>query len=271
MMILSRTVRLTVRPPRSGSVHAAPAAAAASLLSGVAASDAIGAYFEITVSVAGMPDPVSGYVIPIGAIDSAVRETVAPLVERALWPGPGSIPAAQMLSLPRVAADAVAARLNRPVDSLTLHLNPFDRISWSPAMPARVLLSAQIECAAAHRLHAPSLDDAANRALFGKCNNPNGHGHNYRIEATVSMPADGADGALGLPALARILDEHVTRRIDHRHLNLDVPEFAQRIPSVEHIASACVDWLREPVRRAGGALVRVSVWETEKTCATVEA
>lgn len=137
-------------------------------------------------------------------------------------------------------------------------------------MPDTILLTAQIECAAAHRLHAPGLDEAANRALFGKCNNPNGHGHNYRIEATVAVPL--ADPArLAMPQLAQILSEHVDRRIDHRHLNLDVPEFAQTIPSVEHIAAACRGWLEEPVRAAGGRLVRVTVWETEKTSATVEA
>lgn len=270
MITLSRTVRFTVhRAP--GRSEGASAAAPASMLSGQAASDALGAYFEVTVTVAGDPDPVSGYVIPIGAIDAAVRDAVAPLLAGALW---GERPAAACHAagpLARAACEAVSARLGRPVRELCLHLNPFDRIQWSPTMPTRVLLSAQVECAAAHRLHAPTLDDAANRALFGKCNNPNGHGHNYRIEATVAVPADAPEGALGLPTLARILEEHVTRRIDHRHLNLDVPEFAKRIPSVEHIASACVEWLREPVRRAGGELVRVSVWETEKTCATAEA
>lgn len=137
-------------------------------------------------------------------------------------------------------------------------------------MPETVLLSAQIECAAAHRLHAGNLDAEANRALFGKCNNPNGHGHNYRVEATVAVQLSDPN-RMGMSQLARILSEHVERRIDHRHLNLDVPEFAHTIPSVEHIATACRGWLEAPVRESGGRLVRVTVWETEKTSATVEA
>lgn len=270
MITLSRTVRLTVHGLKARDEGAQPIAPP-SMLSGHVTTSALGAYFEISVEVAGVPDPVSGYVIPIGAIDAAVREVAGPLLARALWdPAGGALPPAPG-PLTRALCDGVSARLGRPVHCLTLHLNPFDRTQWSPSMPERILLSAQIECAAAHRLHAPALDDAANRALFGKCNNPHGHGHNYRIEATVSVPASGPEGGMGLPELARLLEEHVTRRIDHRHLNLDVPEFAQRIPSVEHIASACVDWLRDPVRRAGGELVRVRVWETEKTCATAEA
>ncbi len=137
-------------------------------------------------------------------------------------------------------------------------------------MPDTVLLTAQIECAAAHRLHARELDADANRALFGKCNNPNGHGHNYRVEATVAVSL-GDSSRMGMAQLARLLSEHVERRIDHRHLNLDVPEFADTIPSVEHIAAACRAWLEGPARAAGGRLVRVTVWETEKTSATVEA
>ena len=137
-------------------------------------------------------------------------------------------------------------------------------------MPETVLLSAQVVCAAAHRLHARNLDAEANRALFGKCNNPNGHGHNYRVEATVAVSLTDPN-RMGMSQLARILAEHVERRIDHRHLNLDVPEFASTIPSVEHIAAACRRWLEAPVRDAGARLVRVTVWETEKTSATVEA
>lgn len=240
--------------------------------SGRISGDGLGAYFACTVSVDGNPDPVSGYVISIADIDSAVRGELAPLLVAALWPDSGT--SATSAGDPAIIARALALRLSEtlrpPVAALALHVNPFDSFSWEARMPDTVLLTTQIECAAAHRLHAPELGEAANRALFGKCNNPNGHGHNYRVEATVAVSLSDPN-RMGMVRLAQILSEHVERRIDHRHLNLDVPEFARVIPSVEHIAAACRGWLDEPVRAAGGRLVRVTVWETEKTSATVEA
>jgi 6-pyruvoyltetrahydropterin/6-carboxytetrahydropterin synthase len=224
------------------------------------------------VSVDGIPDALSGYVISIADIDAAVRRELPQLVAAALWPDPGATAnsAGDPACIVRSLAQRLSTSLGTPVSALSLHINPFDAYSWEAQMPDTVLLTAQIECAAAHRLHARELDAEANRALFGKCNNPNGHGHNYRVEATVAVPLDDSS-RMGMAQLARLLADHVERRIDHRHLNLDVPEFADTIPSVEHIAAACCAWLEGPVRAAGGRLVRVTVWETEKTSATVEA
>lgn len=273
MTRLSRTVRLTVHPPRDTGTAPQPhePVHAVSLRSGQISRYGLGAYFSCTVSVDGVPDATSGYVISISAIDAAVRAELPPLLSSALWPDSGTADtsAVDPSTIVPTLAQRISAALGRPVAALSLHANPFDSYSWENQMPDTVMLTAQIECAAAHRLHARELDAAANRELFGKCNNPNGHGHNYRVEATVAVPLNDP-APMGMPALARILSEHVERRIDHRHLNLDVPEFSQTIPSVEHIAAACRDWLEPPVRAAGGRLVRVTVWETEKTSATVE-
>jgi 6-pyruvoyltetrahydropterin/6-carboxytetrahydropterin synthase len=274
MTRLSRTVRLTVHPPRDTGTAPQPHAGlhAVSLRSGQVSGSGLGAYFACTVTCLGSPNPVSGYVISIGDIDSAVRQALPPLLREALWPDSGTTAAsaADPVWLVRTLGDRLSEALGRPIAALSLHVNPYDAYAWEAHMPDTVLLTAQIECAAAHRLHAPTLDDAANRALFGKCNNPNGHGHNYRVEATVAVSLSDPT-RMGMSHLARILAENVERRMDHRHLNLDVPEFSDTIPSVEHIAAACRSWLEGPVRASGGRLVRVTVWETEKTSATVEA
>lgn len=274
MTRLSRTVRLTVHPPAPTGAAPQPHTAdrAVSLRSGQILGDGLGAHYACTVSIDGQPDRVSGYVISISELDSAVRSELPPLLTEALWPDSGT--AARSAGDPAILVGTLAQRmckaLRRPIAAITLHVNPFDSYSWEARMPDTVLLTAQIECAAAHRLHAPQLSALENRALFGKCNNPNGHGHNYRVEATVAVTL--ADpGRMSISTLGRILCEHVERRIDHRHLNLDVPEFAGTIPSVEHIAAACRSWLDGPVRAEGGRLVRVTVWETEKTSASVEA
>ncbi len=129
-----------------------------------------------------------------------------------------------------------------------------------------VQISRQCEFAAAHRLHSPDLSAEENLSTFGKCNNPSGHGHNYRLEAVVSVPLDAS--AFGFEQLRDLVQEHVIQRFDHKHLNLDTEEFARLNPSVEHIAKVCHDVLVGPVAKAGGRLKQVTVWETEKTSCT---
>ena len=138
----------------------------------------------------------------------------------------------------------------------------------------RVTLRQSYEFSAAHRLHVPSLSDAENRQLFGKCNNPAGHGHNYRVEPVVAVKV-GAEGArFSLADLERLTEEHIVARFDHKHLNQDTREFGPGPggvnPSVENIARVFFEALAGPVRAAGAdaTLRSVTVWETDRTCAT---
>lgn len=134
-----------------------------------------------------------------------------------------------------------------------------------PATP-RVILRETFEFAASHRLHLSHRSDGENRALFGKCNNPNGHGHNYRIAVSVEVPAEkSADARPGFAEIERIVESEIMARFDHKHLNLDCPEFAMTNPSVENIARISFEVLAEPFAAAGGRLRDVEVWETEKT------
>ena len=133
-----------------------------------------------------------------------------------------------------------------------------------------VLLRQRFEFAASHRLHCPDLDDEANRKMFGKCNNPHGHGHNYKVETCVEAPLGGTDGP-SMPAIETIVGREVIDRFDHRNLNLDCEEFRTLNPSVEHIAAVAYGRLREPIAALGGNLRSVTVWETDKTSATYPA
>ena len=79
---------------------------------------------------------------------------------------------------------------------------------------------------AAHRLHNPSLTDEENRAIFGKCNWPNGHGHNYRLEVTLRGPVDPRTGmVMNLVDLKAAIQDAVLSKVDHRNLDKDVPFF----------------------------------------------
>jgi len=116
---------------------------------------------------------------------------------------------------------------------------------------------------AAHRLHNPARSDAWNTTTFGLCNNPNFHGHNYELEVMVEGPIDPETGyVLDVAVLKQIIDSEVTSVLDHRNLNLDVPWFAERLPSAENIAVFI--WERLVNRLPSGRLARVRLWETPR-------
>lgn len=90
---------------------------------------------------------------------------------------------------------------------------------------------------ASHRLHAHQLDDQANRLIYGKCNNPYGHGHNYSIEVSARGPADPVTGlAAPLSALDDLVNREVLAAFDHRNLNCDTEAFRERVPTTENLA-----------------------------------
>ena len=115
---------------------------------------------------------------------------------------------------------------------------------------------------AAHRVHNPALSDAENRTLFGKCNNPNWHGHNYVLEVSVTGPVDERTGyVIDLGALKRIVEEEVVGKVDHRNLNVEVDFMSGINPTTENIIVACWRVLEPRVRP--GRLTRLRLMETE--------
>ena len=124
-----------------------------------------------------------------------------------------------------------------------------------------IYVTRKIEFSASHLYHNPALSAEENRRLFGKCNNPHGHGHNYVLEVTVAGERDPVTGmVLDLKELKDILQREIIERMDHRFLNYEVPELAGQIPTCENIAQAI--WrLLEP-RIAPGRLHRVRLYET---------
>ncbi len=90
---------------------------------------------------------------------------------------------------------------------------------------------------AAHRLYRKDWSDEKNQAVFGKCNNPNFHGHNYELIVAVTGEVDAETGyVIDMKILSDIIEQEVEEPFDHKNLNLDVPEFQQLIPTAEHIA-----------------------------------
>ena len=124
-----------------------------------------------------------------------------------------------------------------------------------------VFVTRQAEFAASHFYHNPALSPEENRRLFGKCNNPNGHGHNYLLQVTVKGEPDPVTGmVLDLKELKEILNREVLEVMDHRFLNHEVPTFATTIPTTENLAVEI--WRRLAPKLKAGQLHRIRLYET---------
>ncbi|SFP67912.1 6-pyruvoyl trahydropterin synthase family protein [Parafilimonas terrae] len=116
---------------------------------------------------------------------------------------------------------------------------------------------------AAHRLHNDAFDEATNQKVFGKCNNPNYHGHNYELIVKVTGVPDAQTGfVIDLKELSDIIRENVLARFDHKNLNLDVEEFKSLNPTAENIAIIIYKILRPLINSEFD--LRVRLYETER-------
>ena len=123
-----------------------------------------------------------------------------------------------------------------------------------------IFLTRKTEFSSAHYYWVDSWSDEENLRVFGKCANRNGHGHNYTLEVTVAGEVDPVSGfVVDLKALKDILEREVVKDYDHRHLNLEVPEFREAIPTTENIAIAV--WKRLEGKIPNAKLYRVRVYE----------
>jgi 6-pyruvoyltetrahydropterin/6-carboxytetrahydropterin synthase len=115
---------------------------------------------------------------------------------------------------------------------------------------------------ASHRLYNPAFSDAQNEAVFDKCNNPNGHGHNYELEVTVEGPVQADTGyVVDLKVLKEVIRREVIAKVDHKHLNHDVDFLRGIIPTAENIALGI--WKVLVNKLPSGRLVSVRLRETE--------
>ena len=116
---------------------------------------------------------------------------------------------------------------------------------------------------AAHRLFNPAWSDERNDAIFGKCNNPNYHGHNYELIVQLKGEIDPDTGYVyDMKVLSDLIKEHVLTKFDHKNLNLDTVEFKNLNPTAENIAVVIWTILREKIDRKYELIVRL--YETER-------
>ena len=129
-------------------------------------------------------------------------------------------------------------------------------------MSPNTYVTRRMTFSAGHRLHNDALTAEENKLVFGKCNNPNGHGHNFTVEVTVAGPVDARTGMVyNLRDLKVIMVEVIEQGLDHKNLNLDVPALKGVIPTAENLAA--VIWKQLAERLPAGLLHEVRLIETE--------
>lgn len=131
----------------------------------------------------------------------------------------------------------------------------------------RVTVSRKAHFNAAHRLYRKDWSMEKNQAVFGKCNNPNFHGHNYELIVSVTGTVDPETGyVVDTKILSDLIKEHVEEAFDHKNLNEDVPDFKDLIPTAEHIAY--VIWHKLRVVIAADKALEITLYETPRNFVT---
>lgn len=218
-------------------------------------------YLTLQVTLCGEVQPESNYVENIRTIDDVVRSTVVPTLTRLVQDGHYTLVRAT-----QAAGAILHARWDEQFVSVRLAPSAYFWCEVADQEQTMVYLTQRFEFSAAHRLNNPELNEQRNREVFGKCNNPAGHGHNYEFEVTLAGTVGNTGHLINLDEFAAIVNRRVLDRFDHRNLNVETSEFSSTIPSVENIARAIhgllADQFSGPVH-----LHRVRVWETGKTWA----
>lgn len=250
MFRLTREVRFAVNDPPDDQLLRAPANSYA----GFPSLNSFGRYYRLQVTIEGQIDPRSSYLRNIKEIDQAVRERV---------PGRMVMESLSMAEIFQTLRDGLTGGA---LHSVSLLLSPWlvlTQLASEFGMHTR--LSQKFEFSASHRLHNPKLSDEENRRIYGKCNNPNGHGHNYEVQVTLRGEPSRSGLLVDVPAFERVVKEFAIDRLDHKNLNIDVPEFAELVPTVENIAMTIYRLLKNRFTSVGAELASVTVWETPKT------
>jgi 6-pyruvoyltetrahydropterin/6-carboxytetrahydropterin synthase len=126
----------------------------------------------------------------------------------------------------------------------------------------RISLTRRYHFAASHRLHSADLSMAENERIYGKCNSPYGHGHNYAVEVTITGPVDSDTGMIAnLGDLDPFVQREVIEAFDYKYLNEDVPEFQSMVPTTENV---CREIHRRLMKFSPARIERVRIEETSK-------
>ena len=260
MITLSREIRFALVPPATEFETKA-----SNSWAGWPTTLSIVPHLKLLARIEGNPDPVTGYVCNVAILDDVLRA----IVTEHLIPNWGDAP--HQISGPFLLAEVFRQFQNRwqspgQLVSLTLQISNQLSLAIRSENQDMLQLTQQFEFSAAHRLHCDSMTEQENKDTFGKCNNPNGHGHNYVFDVTVERKTD---DEVDLEKLQQLVKSSVVDRLDHKNLNEDIEHFEKVNPSVENISVVIYDWLDRCLteEKFGGNLIAVKIYETPKTWA----
>jgi 6-pyruvoyltetrahydropterin/6-carboxytetrahydropterin synthase len=232
------------------------------------AGDGLSLFLQLTVELAGPVNSQTGFLINVVDIDRAARDAAVPVfaerIRRDYRQGK-HMSLAAVAEMLAAAWDSLDARFGSVrLNQLVLNLNPFRTMAMKASEPGVVCFSEKFEFAAMHKLWNDAFSEDRNFTVFGKCANPAGHGHNYLVEVTVS--SERQDSPLEIGRFEAVVNNELIALVDHKNLNLDVPELASRIPTVENLAMFA--WSRLAGKLDPAQLHSVTVWESDRTYCT---
>jgi 6-pyruvoyltetrahydropterin/6-carboxytetrahydropterin synthase len=259
MHTLARRVRFSINPFLSQD------SIGCNSFSSKPAGEGLSIFIELSAELTGEVEPSTGFVVNVSDIDRHIRESAVPIFAeriRADFQQAKHIGLFQIAELLRSAWSRLADKFGKArLSKLSLKLNPFREVAIDSKDFVMIYFSEKFEFAAMHKLWNDSFTEQRNFDVFGKCANPTGHGHNYVVEVTIKAPV--GQGGLSIGNFEKIVDDKLIKIVDHKNLNVDVPEFGKTNPTVENIASFA--WNKLVGRFGPATLHCVTIWETDRT------
>jgi 6-pyruvoyltetrahydropterin/6-carboxytetrahydropterin synthase len=219
--------------------------------------------YKLTIMVRGNVDPKTGIVINTAEIKDVANEWIGEKLDGKFLNHENPY-FKERLSTTENLVSYIWDLLEPQIHSCELHKLRLYENDWLFSEKGRdtvVHLTRKYHFSAAHRLHSNELSEEENLSLFGKCNNPHGHGHNYYLEVTVSGQPDPTTGMIiNLSDLDRTVENIVLKKFDHKHLNLDTQEFKDLNPTSDNFVVVLWNLLAPHLPE----LTKIGLWETEK-------
>ncbi len=262
MVRLARQVRFSVNPFRDQDHPGANAYASRP------AGEGLALFLELTIEIVGPVDPGTGFVVNVMDMDRIARSAAVPVFAQGVrvcyhqGRPIGLDMVAQMLT--RAQEQLIGRFGAAEVDRLILKLNPYRKLTMDVNEPHVLYFSEKFEFAAMHKLWNDAFSSERNFEVFGKCAHPSGHGHNYIVDVTVSMPADVQGFEAG--RFQQTVDTELIGLLDHKNINADLDAFRETIPTVENLAA--FGWQRLVGKFDPATLHSVTIWESDRTYCT---
>jgi len=258
---LVRTIRFSVNPFLDGQ------AIGNNSYAGKPCGEGLSLFFELNLGLAGVAKEQTGFVMNVTDIDKATREQAVLIFCDYIseqYKQQKHVTLKDLTALLSKTRDALKNKLEGAMlIELSLALNPYRKIAFDCEDMKMFYYSEKFDFAAMHKLWNDELSEDKNFEVFGKCANPNGHGHNYTVEVTIKAKTD-EDIKIG--GFENIVDKELISLVDHKNLNMDVQDLNGINPTIENISAFA--WERLNDKFGAAKLHSVSVWESDRTFCT---